>query len=79
MARVYLKPGDVVQATFVDLVVAQETRNCLGYAISHLGDSELRYFPEELENLRDENGYEIKYAWDLSPQDEHYGKPYYEK
>ena len=79
MARVYLKPGDKITAFFVDLVVIQEAKGRLGYAISFLGDSELKYFPKEPESPRDEDGYGIRYAWDLDPKDKYCGKPYYER
>jgi hypothetical protein len=74
MIRTYLKPGDMVTAFFIDLVVIKEAKN-ISYAISHLGDSELKYFPN---GEKDSDGYGIKYAWDLNPKDEHYGKPYWE-
>ena len=77
-ARIYLKPGDIVTASFVDLVVVQEAKGYLGYAISHLGDTELRLTPDGQDNPEG-YGCEIKYAWELNPKDEHYGKPYYER
>jgi hypothetical protein len=49
MTRVYLKPGDTVTASFVDLVVIEKPNGKLDYAHNHLGDSELKYFPDEPE------------------------------
>ena len=83
MTRIYLKPGDVVTAHFVDLVVIEEAKGCLNYAISRLGnydirESDVRYFPDEL-GCAGLDGFEIKHAWDVDPKDRHYGKPYYER
>ena len=78
MTRIYLKPGDVVSTHFVDLVIIEEAAGCFSYTISHLGESDVRYFPDEL-GCAGLDGFEIKHAWDVDPKDRHYGKPYYER
>ena len=65
-------------AHFVDLIVIEEAKGCLGYAVNYLGDSTLRYSPEK-SGYAGLGDFEIKYAWDINPKDEHYGKPYYER
>ena len=82
MTRVYLKPGDIVNASMVDLVVTEKEKDRagLGYALDYVDNgAEIKYFSSKTMNDERDYGYPVKYAWDLDEDDEHYGAPYYEE
>ena len=81
MKRIYLKPGDIVSASMVDLVVTEKKNvTGLGYKLNYIdNNTEIKYFSDEMTDDERDYGYLIKYALDLDKNDEHYCAPYYEE
>lgn len=80
MKRIYLKPGDIVTALVDLVVIKRKDVDMLNYDLHHVGsNTEIKFFSDEIKNDERDYGYIVKYAWDLNPKNEHYGRPYYEE